>query len=442
MTPGARIAAAIELLEAVDAAEPPIEPVIDGFVRARRYMGSKDRRSVTNRVYGVLRRRHRLDWWLEQTGHCNGTVSARARLLADLILNPDEAEAGLDELFSGEGHGPEPLGEEEKMLIEAIGGETLDQVDMPDHVALEYPAWLDGPLRRAFRHDLFTEMRAINIPAAIDLRVNAALIDRDGARETLAAEGIDTVSTDLSPLGLRLLGRANLKASAAYRDGLVEVQDEGSQVIALLAGAEPGMTVIDVCAGAGGKTLALGADMARDGRIDGTLWACDVEEQFLKRLIVRAGRAKLKSVKPHVLADRADPWLDQMAGQADLVLVDAPCSGSGTWRRHPAAKWWLTEDRLAEFTALQSDILGRAAKLIKAGGRLVYATCSVLAEENKDRVEAFLASHPEFGIVPVADIWAGTFDVPCPAKGDVLRLTPATTGTDGFFCAVMERAAV
>ncbi|WP_316977559.1 RsmB/NOP family class I SAM-dependent RNA methyltransferase [Shumkonia mesophila] len=438
MTPAARLAAAIELLEAIGRAGPPIEPVIDGFVRSRRYMGAKDRRAVTGRAFAVLRALRRLDWHLARAGR--DTPTARRRALAGLLLTEALSPADAAALFSGEGHAPAPLDAEETALAEALAGRSLDDPAMPGPVRLEYPDWLDGPLGRAFGPRLAAEMAALNAPAPLDLRVNTLKATPEAARQALSAEGVESEPTPLSPIGLRVAGRAALPTTRAFRDGLIEVQDEGSQIVALLAGARPGMTVIDFCAGAGGKTLALAAAMGEAGRPMGTLWALDVEGRFLKRLTERAARAGAAAIRTHALEGEADPWLAAHAGLADLALVDAPCSGSGVWRRHPAARAWLTPERLADLMARQCQALEAAAGLVRPGGRLVYATCSLLMEENEDRVGDFLAAHPDFQMVAVADAWATALAAPCPATGPTLRLSPATTGTDGFFAAILERA--
>ncbi len=254
MTPGARIAAVIELLEAVARAEPPLEPTIERYLRARRYMGSKDRRSVTERFYGILRRRRRLGWWLARAGW-EGEVTPRIQVLADLALDPAGREAEIGALFNGGGHAPPPLDPAERHLAEILDGRSLDNPDMPDPTALEYPDWIDAGLRRAFGARLADEMRALNTPAPVDLRVNTLLASRADAATALAADGIETEPTPLCGLGLRVGGRPNLAGSKAFRSGLVEVQDEGSQIVAQLVCARPGMEVVDFCAGAGGKTL-------------------------------------------------------------------------------------------------------------------------------------------------------------------------------------------
>jgi 16S rRNA (cytosine967-C5)-methyltransferase len=434
MTPAARVAAAIELLEAIGRAHPPIEPVIDGFVRSRRYMGSKDRRAVLERTFAVLRATRRLDWHVERT--VLGEATPRRRVLAGLILADGLGPAEAAALFSGEGHAPAPLDDAEATLAAALAGQPLDHPAMPEPVALEVADWLEGPLRRAFGPALKAELTALNAPAPLDLRVNTHKASREAAQAALAAEGVASEPTPISPVGLRVAGRASLPATRAFQDGLIEVQDEGSQLLALLAGARPGQTVIDFCAGAGGKTLALAAAMGGAG----TLWALDIEGRFLERLAARAKRAEAK-VHTHALAAEADPWLAARAGTADVVLVDAPCSGSGVWRRHPAARAWLTPERLAEVIGRQRGALAAAMPLVKPGGRLLYATCSVLVEENEERVAELLTTHRDFRTVTVVDAWAATLAAPCPVEGPCLRLSPVRTGTDGFFLAILERAA-
>ncbi len=437
MTPAARLASTIELLEAIGRAGPPIEPVIDGFVRSRRYMGSKDRRAVLERVFAVLRATRRLDWHIVRAGGV-GPVP-RQRVLAGLILIEGLRPADAAALFSEDGHAPPPLDDAEAALMERLAGQPLDHPEMPPPVTLEVADWLEGPLRRAFGPALRSELAALNAPAPLDLRVNTLKTTPEAARATLAAEGVESKPTPLSPVGLRVAGRASLPATRAFRDGLIEVQDEGSQLVALLAGARPGMTVVDFCAGAGGKSLALAAAMGRAGHLTGTLWALDVEARFLRRLTERAQRAGAGAIRTHTLDGEADPWLAAHADAVDLVLVDAPCSGSGVWRRHPAARAWLTPERLAEVIERQRSALAAAMPLVKPGGRLVYATCSVLVEENEERVAEILTAHRDFRTVTVVEAWTATLAVPCPVEGPCLRLSPVRTGTDGFFVAILER---
>jgi len=238
-------------------------------------------------------------------------------------------------------------------------------------------------------------------------------------------------------VGLRIpRGRVRIGSTVAFRNGLVEIQDEGSQIIALLTDARPGMTLVDFCAGAGGKTLALAASLGEDG--DGVI-ACDVSSRRMQRMTVRLRRAGTRNVQRRVLASERDPWIAENAGSADRVLLDVPCTG--TWRRHPEAKWRLTPGAARAAVERQRQIVLSACRLVKPGGRLIYATCSLLPGENERQVDWLLARRPEFTPVPVGDVWAETLGGPCPATGSMLRLSPASTGTDGFFAAVFKRRA-
>jgi 16S rRNA (cytosine967-C5)-methyltransferase len=277
-------------------------------------------------------------------------------------------------------------------------------------------------------------MAALDRPAPLDLRVNLLAGGRDAAVAALARDGIQARPTQWSPLGLRLDKRVALQTVAAWKNGLVEVQDEGSQLVALLLGATAGMRVVDFCAGAGGKTLAIAAGMANKGQIV----ACDTSAKRLEGAVLRLRRAGVHNVERRVLESERDKWVKRHAGGFDRVLADAPCTGTGTWRRNPDGRWRLTETDIAELVDLQARILDSCARLVKPGGRLVYATCSILPDENERQVERFLAANAEFAVVPVAAAWPA--EVPNPV-GDApfLRLTPAQHGTDGFFAALLER---
>ena len=438
MTPGARLQAAIELYQHIETATEPADAVRDRYFRRRRYVGAKDRRAITERVFSLVRRRARLDWWIARAAP-DLAPSPRHRALTDVVLGDGATAGDIAGLFDGDRYCPAALDAHERALAEGLAGQPLNHPEMPDWVRLEYPAWLDAPLRRLWGRRLNAEMAAFNRPAALDLRVNTGLATVDEARKSLAADGIEARPTPFSPTGLRLDTRPNLKGTAAFRGGLVEVQDEGSQLIALLVGARPGMTVVDYCAGAGGKTLALAAAMTRDGRLDGHLKACDVAAGRLRRMEERLKRARVKGVEGRVLDDGGDTWLEERVASADRVLLDAPCSGTGTWRRRPEARWRLAEDDLEAQTERQGRLLDVARRLVKPGGRLVYATCSVLDQENERPVADFLDRHPDFAVLDGAVLWRQTLAAPCPVGGPFLRLSPAATETDGFFCAVLER---
>jgi 16S rRNA (cytosine967-C5)-methyltransferase len=306
---------------------------------------------------------------------------------------------------------------------------------MPRAVANDLPDWLEPYLEAVYGERLEEEMAGLNAPAPVDLRVNLIKTDRDGARRALAAEKVHAEPTPWSPVGLRLTARAPLSGLAAFKDGLVEVQDEGSQLAALLLGAKPGMRVVDFCAGAGGKTLALAAAMKNRGK----LVACDTAEWRLERSGQRLRRAGVSNVERRALSTERDPWIKRHAKSFDRVLVDVPCLGVGSWRRNPDAKWRATPNDLAELQIRQHDILASAARLVKPGGRLAYITCSLLREENEAQAERFLEETPDFTLCPAALAWDEAIGTPCPAGTDYLRLTPAQHGTDGFFVALFER---
>jgi 16S rRNA (cytosine967-C5)-methyltransferase len=365
----------------------------------------------------------------------------RRRVLAELVLGQGHTADQVAGLCDGERYNPPPPDDAETAILAALEGQGLDDPRQPDWVRLETPAWLMPAFDRAFDGDVAGELEALRAAAPVDLRVNRLMAD--GPREVaeaLAAEGIETEATPYSPLGLRLTGRRAVQATAPYRDGLVELQDEGSQLIALLTGAQPGMAVCDFCAGAGGKTLALAAQMNDRGR----LVALDVDGERLGRAGPRLQRAGAREVERRLLASETadgagDPFLAENAGAFDRVLIDAPCTGTGAWRRQPDSRWRLTERALEQRTAAQDRVLAQAARLVKPGGRLVYATCSLLPQENRERVWDFQSSHPAFRPVPVAEIWAAAVGGPPPADGDDLTLTPARHGTDGFYLAAFER---
>jgi 16S rRNA (cytosine967-C5)-methyltransferase len=427
MTPAARISAAIDLLAEIEAAtNRPADAVANDFFRARRYIGSGDRRAVSERAWRVLRGRRRLGWWL-------GSAPNTARLLtaASLLLD-GWSLAGLRDAYSGGRFSAAALDPAEAATLRKIEDHTWAHPDMPDAVRLELPDWLLPAYQSRFGAALEAEMTALAEEAPLDLRVNPLKATRAEAQAALAAEGWDARPTPYSPWGLRIDGRRPITTGPTFQQGLVEIQDEGSQLVALMVGAEPGMRVVDWCAGAGGKTLALAATMQNRGQII----ACDVSAARLEGAVRRLRRAGVHNVERHLLSS-GDKWPKRRAGSFDRVLVDAPCTGTGTWRRNPDARLRLRQSDLTELTSKQAAILDTAQSLVRKGGRLVYATCSLLEEENEAQVSAFLARHPGFQTLQLPQAWP--LASPAPNAGDFLSLTPARHGTDGFFAAVLER---
>ena len=429
MTPAARIAASIELLTEIAAApRRPADACANEFFRNRRFIGSGDRRAVSDRAWRVLRAQRRLTWWLERAD-----VAPTPRLLvaASLMLEGWTHE-GVAQSYSGGQYGPAPLLQPEAAAVHALEGHTLRHPAMPVAVALEVPDWVLPLLEARFGGELVAEMEATLDPAPLDMRVNLLRGTREEALAALLGEGVEAVATPYSPWGLRVDGRRSVTTGAAFQGGLVEIQDEGSQLVAALVGAGPEMRVVDWCAGAGGKTLALAMLMQNRGH----LVACDVSAPRLEGAVRRLRRAGVMNSERHLVTP-GDKWAKRRAGTFDRVLVDAPCTGTGTWRRNPDARGRLREIDLAELVPKQAMILDAAARLPRAGGRLIYATCSLLPAENEGQIAAFLARHADYALVPLAEAWS----VPgaAPGSGDYLSLTPRGHGTDGFFGAVLER---
>ncbi len=438
MTPPARLATAIDLLGLIDSTPRPADAVVSAYFRDRRFIGSKDRAEISVFVYRTMRRRARLTWRLQKAGT---EATPTTLLLADLLVGEGQTFDRVEKLFSGGPYAPEPLSFEEKALARRLEGRLLEPQDMPDDVRAECPPWAEPELRRALGDDFLPQMEALKHPAPLDLRVNVLKgVSRDDVIARLTADGLHAEAAHLSPIGIRMGGRPPIMAHPLYRDGTIEIQDEGSQLVALMADARPGQEVMDFCAGAGGKTLAMAASMNNKGR----LIASDVLEKRLVRAKERFRRAGAHNIQTQPISGETDPWIKRHKGRFDRVLVDAPCSGTGTWRRNPDQRWRSLGPGLADLLPLQGRLLQSASRLVKPGGRLIYATCSMLPVENEDHAEAFLAANPEFTAVSATDIWSvavwpeGGPDAP---SAPYLRLTPATHGTDGFFAAVFERKA-
>lgn len=410
------LAATLDVLARVLEFERPADAVLSYTFRNEHAMGSHDRAFIAEAVYGVLRRLRGLQ-----------TIAAPAtprRLLLAWL-----ARHGGINMRQFEG----AVKDDELAWLKEM--KSADLSTQPEAVRLELPDWLHERLRARFGDHLPQLAEALNRPAPLDLRVNTVKMQRDDVIRLFALEGLAATPTPHSPLGLRLQGKPALHKHPLFIEGAVEVQDEGSQLLGLLLAPKRGEMVCDFCAGAGGKTLLLGALMANSGR----LYAYDVSEKRLNNMKPRLARSGLSNVHPQLIAHERDPKIKRLAGKFDRVLVDAPCSGLGTLRRNPDLKWRQNPESIAELTVKQAAILESAARLLKVGGRLVYATCSLLEEENEAIVDAFLSAHPDYALIPVRDILAAQhIDL---EMGDTLRLDPALHNTDAFFAAVLERKA-
>ncbi|MBI4031629.1 MAG: RsmB/NOP family class I SAM-dependent RNA methyltransferase [Proteobacteria bacterium] len=425
MTPSARIKAVLEVLEKTGASRIPMDATIGDYMRHRKYIGAKDRADIVERVYNMVRAHARIGWHLERAG---APDTPRMRVIAWLALGENRGAAEIKSLFDGSKYGPEKLSDDEMKF--SFSG-ALSHPDMPEAVRVECPPDHERTLRDYFGGDFGAEMEAMLPSATLDLRVNIRAAAREETQASLKRDGVDTDATPHSPWGLRARGKAFLSKTKAFVKGHIEIQDEGSQLIAHACGAKPGMQVLDYCAGGGGKTLALAAAMNCKGRIV----AMDNEPARLEKgrqRFRRAGVSDIIEVRP-LTDEKNRKWLKRQKGTFDVVLVDAPCSSTGTWRRNPDLRWRQYGPPVAELIPVQEEILGKVAKCVKPGGKLVYATCSLLPDENERQIEKFLAVHPDFTLTPPDN-------APHDDKG-YMRLTPLRYSTDGFFAAILTRNA-
>ncbi|MBA2676683.1 RsmB/NOP family class I SAM-dependent RNA methyltransferase [Ramlibacter sp.] len=420
MHPKALLDACAELVRAALRFEHPADAVVSRHFREHRALGPRERATLAETVYTVLRKK-----LLFEQFALSGSGSKERRLA---ILG-----------FAGERDFlKSALNEQEKAWLDAC--DAIDPKDLLERHRHNLPEWLAERLKAQLGDDFWPLVDSLNQAAPLDLRVNALVAKREDVQKELQQAGIAGAPTPYSPWGLRLAGKPALTKLDAFTRGAIEVQDEGSQLLALLLDARRGQMVVDFCAGAGGKTLALGAAMRNTGR----LYAFDVSAHRLDALKPRLARSGLSNVHPAAIAHERDERIKRLAGKLDRVLIDAPCSGLGTLRRNPDLKWRQSPQAVEELKAKQAAILDSAARLPKQGGRLVYATCSLLAEENEAIAQAFGAAHPDFRPVPAAGVLE-QLKVPqagelCTADGMFLRLWPHRHRTDGFFAAVWEKS--
>ena len=415
MHPKALLEAAADLVGLVLKFDHPADQVVSRFFRDHREFGPRERATLAETVYTVLRKKLLFDH-LSPSG--SGSKERRMAILGF--------------------HGPRDflksaLNDTEKRWLDNCDAVKAD--DLLERHRNNLPEWLVTPLKAQLGEGFWPLVAALQEPAPLDLRVNALTDKRADVKAELALAAIKSEATPFSPWGLRIEGKPALTKLDAFARGAIEVQDEGSQLLALLLDAKRGEMVVDFCAGAGGKTLAIGAAMRSTGR----LYAFDVSEKRLSNLGPRLARSGLSNVHPGRIDSEHDAKVKRLAGKIDRVLVDAPCSGLGTLRRNPDLKWRQSAQAVEEMSAKQLSILTSAARLLKPGGRLVYATCSVLARENQQVVEQFLAAHEDFVLVPAGEVLAA--QKIALEMGPYLELYPQVNQTDGFFAAVLERRA-
>jgi 16S rRNA (cytosine967-C5)-methyltransferase len=430
--PAARLSAAIEIVDDIDARRRPAGDVLKDWGLSHRFAGSSDRAAIAGLVYDTLRRKSSSAWLM-------GEYAARAAVLGMLYRERGLAVDDIAELCSGARFAPSPLTEAERS---AFASDRLAQA--PAHISGDYPDWLEPHFLRAFGEDRAAEGAALASRAPLDLRVNTLKAEREEVSPKL--EHLHAEPTRWSPQGLRIKLSADAKNPAIHAEppflkGTIEVQDEGSQLAALLSGAKPGEQIVDLAAGAGGKTLALAA--ITDNR--GQIYATDIDKRQLAPIHERITRAGARNIQVRTPRGETDV-LGDLLGRVDLALIDAPCTGTGVWRRNPDAKWRVRPGALADRLKQQELLLDRAVPLLKAGGRIAYITCSVLPEENGDQIGAFLERHRGFAVVPPGDLAAAALGergfMFCQAArlSDAgILMTPRTTDTDGFYVAVLRK---
>ena len=432
MTPSARLTAAIEILDDIAARRRPANDVLKDWGLSHRFAGSGDRAGISSIVHDALRRK-------ASAGFIMNSETSRAMVLGMLHLSRGLDVNAISALCDGGRFAPQPLTDDER---KALSSGTLEGA--PAWVVGDYPEWLDGQFFEAFGESRAEELQALATRAPVDIRINTLKTDNETVATQLSHMNVQEAG--YSPTGMRIMpledGRAvSVQSEPAFQKGFYEIQDEGSQLVTMLAAPDPGMQVIDLCAGGGGKTLGLAALMDNRGQI----FATDSDKRRLMPIFDRMTRAGVRNVQVRSPKGKEDEPLEGLEGHIDLVLVDAPCTGTGTWRRNPDAKWRVRPNALEDRILEQAEVLDRAARYVKHGGRIAYITCSLLPRENDGAVGEFLERHSGFAVVPPDDVaehaGLGGLASFVSAAGFGLQLTPKRTGTDGFYIAMLQKVA-
>lgn len=457
MTPSARLAAVAEILS-LQFTDPkcPLDALVRSWLRGKRYVGGGDRRAILHLLYSIQRCRARLLWHLEGSDSVYSLwpdditpSSARDFVIAASLLITNISRDEMHEMLHDNHYGLGPIQGADRDLINRLTGCSLTDPRMPDWVQMELPEWIASDLKTVCPDDeLKALMSAMNAEARVDLRVNTLALTRDAAISRLKEEGITATALFYATHGLKIDRRVNLAINPTFKAGGVEPQDEGAQIVALLCDPKPGSRVADVCAGAGGKALALAALMENQGKII----ACDISAGRLHRSTQRLRRAGVFNTETRPLSSETDPWIKRHKASFDTVLLDVPCSGSGVWRRNPEARWRPhAKAELEHLCALQKRILTSASRLCKPEGMLAYVTCSLLEAENQAQIDSFLAENSNFSPIDMSahiqDIATrkgneSLASLASQAQGTTLQLWPHRNGCDGFFIAFLRRKAL
>lgn len=402
MQSGARHQAVLDLITSIFENKHPADKIINDYLRARKYIGSKDRRFITEQVWTIIRNRRKLEFDAQSTEPRKILLTANKNNIEDIF---DDSRYGLS-----------PLSDEEKSWLKQENDQPY-----PDDVEAECPQWLFAKIKN------MELCKALNRPAPADFRIN--FCSREEALHHLEAEGIYAVPTPYSPLGLRIDERISTGNCIAYQEGLIEVQDEASQLAALLCDVKPEHKIMDYCCGAGGKSLTLAHLLNNKGHI----LAHDINAKRLEAIKPRLQRLNVKNIELTDIVASTDRDFDRF-------IIDAPCSGTGTWRRAPDGKFRLSPGLLKGLTQTQEELLSLGAEKTKSGGRLIYITCSILPDEDEEVIDKFLNTHPEFSPVNMKELWEQKTGLPYPHKSEkYLKMSPLSTGTDGFFICVLQK---
>lgn len=424
-----RVAAAMEILDGMETLKRPVSVALKDWAGAHRFAGSKDRAAIGNLVYDAERRR-------ASHAYAMGAKTGRALVLATLVFDWDMLVEDITTAFATDKFAPEPLTDDE--IVRLYAKESL--ADAPDHVRADVPEWLVGQLKKAFGDTWIEEAIQFGTRPPLDMRVNTLSTAADRAVKSL--KRFSPEPTAIASSGLRIdsgsgdVRTPNVQIDESYQKGWIEIQDEGSQIVSALSGASEGDSVLDLCAGAGGKTLALAAQMRNRGQI----FSYDIDYGRLAPIYERVKRAQAHNVQ---IRKPEDGSLDNLEDAMTHVFVDAPCTGTGTWRRHPDSKWRLTKEQLEKRAQEQRGVLNSAVKYVKRGGRLIYVTCSILPAENDEQISWFLGAHEGFKVADAAENWATIYpeiDAPRFTKYGAV-LTPKSTKTDGFYISILTNSA-
>ncbi|MBX2849779.1 MAG: RsmB/NOP family class I SAM-dependent RNA methyltransferase [Acidiferrobacterales bacterium] len=427
MRPAAQLQATIELLDLIKESKYPADRIMAKYFREHRYIGSKDKFVISEQFYAILRQRLGLSYLLNKHN-----LSHSSRNMAALLIH--RQERSIADYFNGEKYSPVALHQGDIDSLRGIDFAELEHA--PEHVKLNVPEWIAPRLKAVLGDSFEDEMSAINQRASTDIRVNLIKSNIQQVSELIKKNDYDFSLSKISAWGLSFQQRVALFNLEEFKQGWFEVQDQGSQLLAQLTAVRPGERVVDFCAGAGGKTLAMAAMMQNKG----VIYACDLHTKRLDNLRKRVKRAGVHNVRVHVLSTEKDKWVKQQKGKADLVLIDAPCTGTGTWRRSPDSRWNLRPEDLDELIELQRSILQSASRLVRPGGRLVYATCSILMEENESQTQLFLAENTHF---KAEDFLLSEPLLSNPGRvkhrGHEIRTLPGLSGCDGFYACSLTR---